>query len=168
MTRSSHRRVYGRRTSCVRALWVVVTPPALQTRYMTAARVTTFVTAAAGLLGGALLLALPLVVPQARETEAVRTIDVTLSRFAFSPERIEVRLGERVWLNVVSIDGTHGFQVKELGLNARAPGRGMAVAVELTPTEAGTFRITCSEYCGTGHSRMKGLLVVTPGNPRAD
>jgi plastocyanin len=30
------------------------------------------------------------------------------SRYAFSPERIEVRVGERVRLNVVSVDGTHG------------------------------------------------------------
>ena len=90
---------------------------------MTTAWVTTFVTAAAALIGRALLLALPLVAAGTR-THPVRTIDVTLSRYAFSPERIEVRLGERVRLNVVSVDGAHGFQVKELGLNARIAGRG--------------------------------------------
>jgi len=40
---------------------------------------------------------------------STRTIDVKLSRYAFSAERIEVRLGEPVRLNVVSVDGTHGF-----------------------------------------------------------
>ena len=30
-----------------------------------------------------------------------RTIDGKLSRYACSPERIEVRLGEQVWLNIV-------------------------------------------------------------------
>lgn len=124
---------------------------------------TTFITTAAAFLGSALLIALPRVMTQAHDNDSTRTIDVTLSRYAFSPERIEVRLGERVWLNVASVDGVHGFQVKELGLNARTPARGKTVAVELRPTKAGTYQITCSEYCGSGHSRMKALLIVTPG-----
>jgi hypothetical protein len=61
------------------------------------------------LLGLTLLLSF-LVVAQAPEgTDATRTIDVRLSRYAFSPERIEVRLGERVSLNIISVDGPHGL-----------------------------------------------------------
>jgi cytochrome c oxidase subunit II len=104
-----------------------------------------------------------MVIPEApKGADATRTIDVTLSRYAFSPERIEVRLGERVRLNVVSADRVHGFEVKELDLNARIPAGGRAVSVELTPKETGTFEIKCSEYCGVGHGRMKAWLVVTP------
>lgn len=124
--------------------------------------VTTFV-AAARLLGRVLLLTLPFVVVLALEEDPIRTIDVKLSRFAFSPEQIEVRLGERVRLNVVSVDGAHGFQVKELGLNARIPSGGTAVIVELTPKDTGSFEIKCSEYCGSGHGRMRARLIVTPG-----
>lgn len=124
---------------------------------------TTFIATAAGLIGTVLLLTLPPAVAATRQTDSIRTIDVQLSRFAFSPERIEVRLGERVRLNVISVDSTHGFQIKELGLNARVPAGARAVTVDLTPTQAGTFQITCSEYCGSGHRRMKGSLIVTPG-----
>ena len=114
--------------------------------------------------GPTLLLALPLLVALVPEAvDSTRTIDVTVSRFAFSPERIEVRVGERVRLNVVSVDGTHGFQVKALGLNAGIPAGGRTVTVELTPKEVGTFEINCSEYCGRGHGRMKASLIVTPG-----
>ena len=49
-----------------------------------------------------------------------------------------------VRLNVVSVDGTHGFQVKALGLNAGIPAGGRTVTVELTQTEVGTFEINCS------------------------
>jgi cytochrome c oxidase subunit 2 len=113
--------------------------------------------------GSARLLAFLLVLAQAPEAaDSTRTIDVTLSRFAFLPERIEVRLGERVRLHVVSADGTHGFQVRKLGLNARIPAGGRTVTVELMPKAAGRFEITCSEYCGSGHSRMKAWLIVTP------
>ena len=115
-------------------------------------------------VGAALVLAGIVVSPQApRGADAARTIDVTLSRYAFSPEHIHVRLGERVRLNVMSADRVHGFEVKRLDLKARIPAGGGAVSVELTPKEAGTFEITCSEYCGAGHSRMKASLVVTGG-----
>ena len=128
---------------------------------MTTAWVTTLVATAAALAGHGLLLILTLVA-QALETQPVRSIDVTLSRYAFSPERIEVRLGERIVLNVRSLDGAHGLQVRELGLNARVAGRGRPVSVALTPQKAGTFQIACSESCGVGHSRMKASFIVTP------
>ena len=123
---------------------------------------TRLITAAAGLTSAALFLMLPPAV-ETRQTDSIRTIDVQLSRYAFSPERIEVRVGERVRLNVVSTDSTHGFRMKELGLNVKIPSGGKAVTVDLAPTQAGTFQITCSEYCGSGHRRMKASLVVTPG-----
>jgi len=115
------------------------------------------------LVRGTVVLLLTLVaLAQARTTDPVRTVDVALSRYAFSPERIELRAGEPVRLNVVSTDGTHGFQVKALGLNVHVPSRGTAVTIDLTPKEAGTYRISCSEYCGTGHSRMQAWLIVSP------
>ena len=96
--------------------------------------------------GPTLLLALPLLVALVPEAvDSTRTIDVTVSRYAFSPERIEVRVGERVRLHVVSVDGTPGFQVKALGLYAGIPAKGRTVTVELAPTEAGTFEINCSK-----------------------
>jgi len=110
------------------------------------------------------ILAVLCVVVPTRTADSVRVIDVALSRYTFSPERIEVRLGEAVRLNIVSTDGTHGFQVKALGLNVRIPARGQAVTIDLTPKEAGTFRIGCSEYCGIGHSRMQAWLIVTPAS----
>ena len=111
-----------------------------------------------------LLLALPFVVALVPEAaHSTRTIDVKLSRYAFSPDRIDVGLGERVRLNVASVDGTHGFQVKALGVNALIPDDGKTVTVELTAKEAGTFEIKCSEYCGRGHRRMQAWLIVTPG-----
>ena len=154
---------YGRRTSGVRALWVAARSSARHTDDMTGTTTeTTFVAGAAGFIGCLLLLTLSLVAAQARTTDSIRTIDVVLSRYAFAPERIEVRVGEPVRLNIVSMDSTHGFQVKALGLNVRIPARGRMVTIDLTPKEPGTFPITCSEYCGSGHSRMKAWLIVSP------
>jgi cytochrome c oxidase subunit 2 len=110
-----------------------------------------------------LLLALPFVVAMVPAVaDSTRTIEITLSRYAFSPPQIEVGLGERVRLNVTSVDAEHGFQVKELGLNVPIPA-GRTVTLDLMPTEAGTFEIQCSGYCGRGHRHMKARLVVTTG-----
>jgi heme/copper-type cytochrome/quinol oxidase subunit 2 len=57
--------------------------------------------------------------------------------------------------------------VKELGLKVPVPGNGKAVAVELTPKDAGVFTVSCSEYCGRGHGRMLCQLVVTAPLPPA-
>ena len=40
------------------------------------------------------------------------------------------------------------------------PKVGQAVTVEFVADQAGVFDFTCAEYCGTGHSGMKGRLVV--------
>ena len=109
-----------------------------------------------------LLLTVLVALAQARTTDPVRTIDVALSRYAFSPDQIQLRVGEPVRLNAVSTDGTHGFQVKAMGLKVVVPNRGTPVTIDLTPREAGRYRITCSEYCGTGHGRMQGWLIVSP------
>jgi cytochrome c oxidase subunit 2 len=127
-------------------------------------RSTTLTTAAARVAGFActiLPFALVLVAASAH-ADSTRVVDVTLSRYAFSPERIEVRVGEQVRLNVASADGPHGFQVKALGLKAHIPA-GETTTVDVAPNEPGTFEITCSTYCGIGHRRMKAWLVVTPG-----
>jgi cytochrome c oxidase subunit 2 len=128
---------------------------------MTTARTNTLMTAAA-CVGCVVLAALSVAVAQTAEPDPIRTIDVALSRFAFEPERIEVRVGERVRLDIRSMDSAHGFQVKELDLDAHLPAHGHTV-LELTPKRAGEYHIACSEYCGIGHSRMKARLIVTPG-----
>jgi cytochrome c oxidase subunit 2 len=124
---------------------------------------TTSVTRIAGFFGSLLLFAFPLVSRQSRDGHSTRIIEVRLSRYAFAPERIEMRLGERVRLNIVSVDSAHGFQVRELGLNIRPLMPGKTVAVDMSPAKAGRFQISCSEYCGAGHHRMKAWLIVTPG-----
>lgn len=111
-----------------------------------------------------LLLTLPFIVAMVPAiVGSPRTIAVTISRDAFSPDQIEMKAGERVRLNVTSLDGTRGFEVKALRLNARIPAAGRTMTVDLVPTEAGTFEIQCSDDCGDGHRRLRAWLVVSSG-----
>ena len=100
-----------------------------------------------------LLLALPFVVAMVPAVaHSGRSIDVTLSRSAMVPEQIDMQIGERVRLNMMSTDGAHAFQVKGLRLYARIPAGGETVTVDFTPTEAGIFQI---------EGGTKGRFVVT-------
>lgn len=94
---------------------------------------------------------------------AARTIEVTAGDYKFEPAVIEAVEGERLVLKARVTDGKkHGLAIKELGVKTALPKTGEVVAVEVTAGAPGTYTIACSVYCGNGHSRMKGRLVVSP------
>jgi cytochrome c oxidase subunit 2 len=92
--------------------------------------------------------------------DEVQTIDVIASQFKFEPATISVVEGDRVRLRLRSADRTHGIGIKAFRVKALIPKMGEAVTVEFVADRSGTFDITCSEYCGTGHAAMKGSLIV--------
>jgi cytochrome c oxidase subunit 2 len=93
---------------------------------------------------------------------AVRTFEITASRFKFDPAVIEVAEGDQVRLVLRSADSLHGLAIKELKVKVKIPKGGDAALTTFVASRAGTFEITCSEYCGLGHRTMKANLVVTP------
>jgi len=106
-----------------------------------------------------LLLLLTASVGGARPETGARTVEITASRYRFEPAKVEVREGERVRLVLRSADTTHGLKIKELDVEVPIPKGGEAVTVEFV-ARAGRYRMECSEYCGSGHKRMRGELVV--------
>jgi cytochrome c oxidase subunit II len=93
---------------------------------------------------------------------ADRHFEVTASRFKYEPEVLEVTEGDRVVVTIRSEDVEHGFAIKKLKLKADVPKGGDTARLEFVADKAGTYEITCSEYCGKGHARMKARLVVAP------
>ena len=89
-----------------------------------------------------------------------RTIEVVAKRFTFEPSRIEVTEGERIRLVMTSADGVHGLEIKKFKVNKKIPRGGEAVTIEFVANAPGQFPILCSEYCGSDHDDMKGMLVV--------
>ncbi len=92
---------------------------------------------------------------------APRVVEVVAKRFGFEPERIEVTQGDRVRLVVRSADGVHGVAIKKFKVEKKIPRGGDPVTIDFVASEAGSFPILCSEYCGKGHDDMKGTLVVS-------
>src|SRR5687767_9677254 len=97
--------------------------------------------------------------PSAQTTEP-RIVEITARRFAFEPSEVNATVGERLQLVVRSADGVHGLEIKKLKIKKEVPRGGEPVTIDFTPTTEGSFPIICSEYCGTGHNDMAGMLIV--------
>ncbi|HEY6066902.1 MAG TPA: cupredoxin domain-containing protein [Thermoanaerobaculia bacterium] len=91
-----------------------------------------------------------------------RKIEVVAKKFAFEPARIEVKVGEPVEITFKSVDTKHGFAAKELGLEKVVFSKEKPATVTFTPKTAGTYAFKCARFCGLGHGKMKGEIVVTP------
>ena len=95
-------------------------------------------------------------------TAPPRSFEMTASRFKFEPAMLQVSEGDRVRLTLRSMDTEHGLEIKKLKVKVAVPKGGDPVTVEFVADRPGTYEFKCSEYCGSGHGRMKGQIVVTP------
>ena len=86
-------------------------------------------------------------------------IQVTAKKYEFDPNTITVKKGEHVKLTITAIDHDHGFKLEAFGIDKLLK-KGQAATIEFTADKAGTFPFQCSHFCGIGHGKMKGQLVV--------
>ena len=87
------------------------------------------------------------------------TAVVISQAWQFTPSEIRVPAGAEVTFVVASQDVIHGFMIPQTRVNGMViPGR----ITELTQTfdEPGEHTIICHEFCGIGHNRMYGKVVV--------
>jgi cytochrome c oxidase subunit 2 len=91
-----------------------------------------------------------------------RKIEVTAKKFEFSPNQIEIKAGETIQLIVNSIDTKHGFECKELGIKKVTFEKEKPATITFTANKPGTYEFKCVNFCGFGHGKMKGRIVVSP------
>ena len=79
--------------------------------------------------------------------------------WAFSPALIEVPQGSTVTFTIASVDVVHGFLIQGTNANLTIiPGQ--VSQATATFDEPGEYLFVCHEYCGIGHQRMFGRVVV--------
>ena len=92
-------------------------------------------------------------------TTAAKEFSMEAKQFEFTPSTITVKKGDTVKLHVKSTDVTHGFSLPDFNVNENlAPGK--TVDITFTADKAGPFSFFCSFFCGSGHSTMRGTLIV--------
>lgn len=94
----------------------------------------------------------------ANAAQAPRRIEITASRFSYTPNEITLKKGEPVVLVFHSTDVTHGFKLPEMNIKSEIK-KGEDTEVAFTPTEAGHFVGKCAHFCGKGHGSM--ILQIT-------
>lgn len=72
---------------------------------------------------------------------------------------LKLRRGETYRVHLSSLDLQHGFSLQPLNMNFQVlPGYDHVLT--LTPTSTGEFTIVCNEFCGVGHDKMVGKILV--------
>ncbi len=72
---------------------------------------------------------------------------------------LKLRQGETYRLHLSSLDLQHGFSLQPLNMNFQVlPGYDHVLTI--TPTSKGEFTIVCNEFCGIGHDKMIGKILV--------
>jgi cytochrome c oxidase subunit 2 len=118
-------------------------------------------------LGGVVILsgAVLGVAHSATRAGAAREFKISAHKYAFEPDHFEVDRGDHVRFLVTSVDADHGIAIKKLKVKSTVP-EGETGVVEFDATEAGTFDITCADWCGKGHKQMRAILVVRESGTR--
>jgi heme/copper-type cytochrome/quinol oxidase subunit 2 len=112
------------------------------------------------------------------QTVPPRVIEISAKKYEFTPNEIRVRKGEHVELRVHSEDATHGVKLDvypEGTTDKSVPGlmfdrpdengkvkKGVDQVVDFVAEEPGTYDFKCARFCGFGHDKMKGKLIVDP------
>ena len=86
-------------------------------------------------------------------------ITMTAKKYEFSPNVIRVKKGDHVKLVITSLDREHGIKIEGYQIEQKLP-KDEPVTIEFTADKAGTFPFKCSKFCGMGHGKMTGQLIV--------
>jgi cytochrome c oxidase subunit 2 len=89
-----------------------------------------------------------------------RIIKVTAQRFRYTPNRIAIKHGETVTLELTSLDVPMGFNAPAFMVRANVLPEEIA-RVQITADKAGEFDFFCDVFCGNGHAGMRGKIVVS-------
>ena len=93
------------------------------------------------------------------------TVNTTIIRSHYSPEIIEVKVGDEITWNVTNLeraqDETHGFTVDLYNINGSLE-PGETNTFKFIADKSGVFPFYCTEFCSALHLEMMGYFLVKP------
>lgn len=92
--------------------------------------------------------------------QEVKEFDLVAKKWEFVPSTITVNQGDKVILHVTSADVEHGIGLSEFGISTKNIVPGKTTDIEFIADKKGEFSFKCNVFCGSGHSDMKGMLIV--------
>jgi cytochrome c oxidase subunit 2 len=117
-------------------------------------------------LGALLLVTLPFIPYGKNSAEAgQQRVHVTAQQFAFVADPPTITAGIPTRFSVIAADVNHGFAVYDADNTMLFQVQALpdhSTDIVHTFDEPGRYQIVCLEYCGVGHHKMVGTLVVRP------
>jgi len=89
----------------------------------------------------------------------IKEFNIVSKKYAFVPAEIKVKQNDIVKITLTSEDVAHGLAIKEYGINVSVK-KGEIKKIEFLADKKGTFLFRCSVFCGMGHFKMQGKLIV--------
>ncbi len=103
---------------------------------------------------------IPAAVFRTRAASAPAHVIVLARKFEIEPAEIVVAVNRQLILQVSTSDFPHGFAMPDFGIRVDlVPGK--TVELNLTPRKPGRFHYVCDNFCGEGHDKMSGILIVS-------
>lgn len=88
------------------------------------------------------------------------------ARFSFEPAVLRLATDATYRFRMMAVDASHGAAI-QLGGGSRIVRlrRGVLVERDITFTRPGEYLVYCTVFCGLGHDRMTGRIIVARGAP---
>jgi cytochrome c oxidase subunit 2 len=90
----------------------------------------------------------------------VKEIEVVAKKYEYNPPVIEVPVRTLVKIHLKALDHQHGFELKSFKESCAKFKPNEPATVEFYADKAGEYEFQCCSFCGMGHGKMKGKLVV--------
>jgi len=94
------------------------------------------------------------------ESKQVKEVQMTAKKYEYSPNVVEVAANTKIIFKITALDRQHGFEIAGSKNGCVKIKKGETATVEYLADKAGTFEFKCCVFCGLGHGRMKGKIVV--------
>ncbi|GGH54177.1 cytochrome C oxidase subunit II [Paenibacillus silvae] len=90
------------------------------------------------------------------EVAASEQLVIKASNYEFDQPEYRIKKGVPVKIVYENVNGNHGLLVPELNLQLDTQKNSKVI----TPDKAGEFEMSCSVFCGSGHSSMISKIIV--------
>jgi cytochrome c oxidase subunit 2 len=90
----------------------------------------------------------------------IKEIEIQAKKYEFSPSSIEIPSNTLVKIHLTVLDHEHGFELRAYRGSCVKFKPGEPAIVEFYSEKSGEFEFSCCKYCGLGHGKMKGTLIV--------
>jgi cytochrome c oxidase subunit 2 len=96
----------------------------------------------------------------APENAPVKEVEVSAKKYEYTPATIEVPVGTLVKIRLNAVDREHGFEIQSVKDSCVKFKPNEPATVEFYAGKPGEYEFKCCKFCGFGHGKMKGKLVV--------